>query len=181
MKIYLFSDIHFFHDNIMKYTSRYSNSIDEYQNDFIEYASKILNQNDILIFLGDLACGPRKNLQHIKYLLDKLKCKKIFIRGNHDTWLDDSTILKLGFSYVSDLLIYKNTLFCHYPLDKRSVIPKQAPSYFKKLDLTGIKEIYHGHIHNNFSPDTNDNIKRINCCVDRVPDKLNPLIEFKLY
>lgn len=175
--IYLTSDWHLTHENIMKYVGRFGNKAYDYSSKIIEYAKSVLKKNDILIYMGDLDCGPNKNVENLKNIMDLLPSKKIFIRGNHDKWLDDKSIHYIGFSKICDLIKHNDILICHYPLDKKSTLPPEAPKFFKKIDLNGIKTIYHGHTHNNFKVDNSDGIVRINCCIDRDPSKINPFIE----
>lgn len=178
--IYITSDLHVSHQNIIKYTSRYINDALEYSKEVHKYFKSVLKDSDILMFLGDLDCGPNKNIEFLRRFISSLPGKKIFVRGNHDKWLDTESILYIGFSAVSDIIRYKDTLFCHYPLDSRSVIPKEAPEFLKSYDLTGIKKIYHGHTHNNWIVDSKDGIERINCCIDRNPEVIGALIPFEI-
>lgn len=165
----------------MAYTNRNSHyNAREYSLEFLKILKHTLTNSDVLIYLGDLDCGPQKNVEYLKWYFDQVPGKKIFVRGNHDKWLDDETIKYIGFSHVCDLIQYKDVLFCHYPLSKKSVIPSQAPKYFKNIDLSGIRKIYHGHVHNTGTTycDSDDGITRVNCCVDRIEGKISELIEF---
>jgi len=197
--IYLTSDIHFFHDNIMGYTGRSEafKSIEEYSEGFIRMC-KSLKKSDTLLFMGDMAHGWKKNTQGLKILWDMIDCHKVLIKGNHDLWATDYDLKYFGFEKVYDYIIYKDILFCHYPLTKQSlknmpyehqylanIIHKttfDVPSWvdmkrYNKALKSDIKIIYHGHSHNNSYPDEyKDGFKRINVCVDRIPTQINPLI-----
>jgi serine/threonine protein phosphatase 1 len=49
-----------------------------------------ITENDTLIFLGDYVDGWSQSKQVIDYLLElELKCKCIFIKGNHDVWCEE--------------------------------------------------------------------------------------------
>ena len=180
--IYITSDFHLTHENIIKYVGRFEQKItyQEYANKILNYLRSVLKKDDTLIYLGDLDCGPHKNIENLKRYFDLIPGKKIFIRGNHDKWLDDEDIHYIGFQKVCDIIKYKDILICHYPLDEKSVIPKEAPAYLKRIDLTNIKKIYHGHVHNNRKTDCSDGIERINCCIDRNPNEIGELIKLEI-
>ena len=133
--------------------------------------NKFLKKDDILLHLGDLACGPRKNIPDLKKLMSKFDCEKHFIRGNHDFWLSDSDLLEIGFKSVRTYILLENILICHYPLDKAF----RKSDYFNNdshkhiWDLffnEPLKSIYHGHVHNKAIL-RDDGITRYNCCIDR--------------
>ena len=166
--IFLIADTHFYHDNIHKYCKRHSPNIDEYTNGFIYYINKFLKKDDIILHLGDLACGPRKSVEGLKDLMAKFKCEKHFIRGNHDYWLTNEDLYKIGFKSVRNYIRIDDVLFCHYPLDKPMDAGYRSQSEIWDLfyDNPEIKVIYHGHIHNNRLL-RNDGLIRHNCSIDK--------------
>lgn len=106
--IYLTSDWHLYHDNIMGYvkTRGPHRAIDDYMRDLI-YRMRSLQSQDTLILMGDLALSPRKSKLGIKAILDTIPCKKHFIRGNHDDWVSEQDLLDMGFLSVRDYILYK--------------------------------------------------------------------------
>lgn len=181
-KIYITSDFHFFHENIMTYCDRYSprfGSIIEYQNALVEYLADLLGENDILFFLGDLALSAQKSVAGCKDLLAKIKCKNMhFVRGNHDKWLQNADIYECGFKSIREYLLLGETLFCHYPLDGpfgeygNYKLHKHLWDMFYQNPL--IKKVIHGHIHN-AALKPRLNVEYINVCVDKNKDKFNVL------
>lgn len=172
-RIFVTSDFHLFHENIMKYCNRYTKtrkSINDYTNDLLYYLKSFIKPNDILLFLGDVACGPGKSVELIKKYFDLLECEKYFIRGNHDYWLTNEDILKIGFKKVFDYILIEDTLFCHYPLDipYGVLIRYDDHQYLWGLfyENQNIKKIIHGHVHNGKVRESSDGIKRINVSVD---------------
>lgn len=187
-KIYLTSDFHFFHENVMTYCDRYTpdrTCIEDWSNDLIYFLNGFIKEDDILLYLGDLALSRDKTLDGCKSWLDMIKCEKHFIRGNHDKWLSDTDILWLGFKTVRDYLRVDNTLFCHYSFDYPYGTFGQYKFHEYLWDLfydnKNIHKFYHGHCHN--TPLRNCEYKEgrvfvgdaelINCCIDKDPKNFN--------
>lgn len=173
--VYLTSDWHLYHDNIMKYvaTRRTHATVDDYMWDLI-YQMRHLQPDDTLIFMGDLALSPRKSKLGIKALIESIPGEKHFIKGNHDAWISDGDILGMGFKSVRDYILLGDTLICHYPFDQPKPKPQPGSTYEPHNYLwdlfyenPAIKTIYHGHIHAGECK-KDDGIKRINCSVDAV-------------
>lgn len=55
--IYFTSDLHFNHENIIKYCNRPFKNIDDMDNYLINYWNKIIRTKDIVYILGDFAFG----------------------------------------------------------------------------------------------------------------------------
>ena len=111
MNIYIISDTHFNHtDQMIAYCGR-----PEDYNERLWNSLKIINDDDILIHLGDICIG-KDSYVHNK--LQEFKFGKILVRGNHDrktnTWY-----LNNGWDFVceefKDTLFGKNILFSHKP------------------------------------------------------------------
>ena len=187
MKLYVTSDFHISHENIMRYCDRYTDSrvsINHYISDLFYFLKGLLKPEDVLLFIGDLACSKDKSINECKRLLELLSCEKHFIRGNHDNWLSDDDLGKIGFNSVRDYLLVNETLFCHYPLDTAYGVFGQY-SRHKYLwerfyQNPRIKKIIHGHIHNSPRAMTQDGIERINVSIDAKKSGFT-ILEFKDY
>ena len=186
--VYLTSDWHLYHDNIMKYVSTRNThkTVDDYMWDLI-YQMRMLRPEDTLVFMGDLALSPRKSKLGIKAILDTIPGEKHFLRGNHDAWVSDADLLSMGFKSVRDYILLQTpkdfcdaddcgeaaqTLICHYPFDQPKPKPQPGSTYEPHgylwdlfYENPNIKTIYHGHIHAGKCK-KQDGIKRINCSVD---------------
>lgn len=131
MKIYLVTDTHFNHKKVIEYCKR----PDNYEQ--LLYSSmKNVPEESILIHLGDICIGHDLEV-HNKFI-EKLKCKKWLVRGNHDR-KSDSWYYEHGWDVVcKSINIVKHgklIIFSHKPTeilenDKREVIN------------------IHGHFHN---------------------------------
>lgn len=127
MEIFIISDTHFFHTNIIKYTGRPFGSAYLMNETIISNWNKVVSKEDIVLHLGDFGLGTEEELKELK---DRLNGTIFLIRGNHD---HQSKIKDLGFIIIEDYLIIGNKIFSHYPIAK-DLIP------YKLINI-------HGHIH----------------------------------
>jgi len=128
MKIYITTDTHFDHANMIKYCGRPENF-----NEIIWKGLEQIKNNDILIHLGDFCIGNDvENHFHLRGLL--LKCKKILVRGNHDR-KSDSWYLKHGWDFVCEQ--FRNTYF------GQDILFSHTPKPDSGYDIN-----IHGHFHN---------------------------------
>lgn len=90
MNIYFTSDWHLNHFNIIKYTNRPFETLEEMNNTIITNFNSRVKKDDMCFFLGDFIfrSGSQRGegeKDKPNYFLDKLNCKNIiFIQGNHD-------------------------------------------------------------------------------------------------
>ena len=156
-RIFVWSDIHFGHKNIIKYTGRPFINADAMNEGLISAYKANVTDGDIVIFGGDI--GFMK-VPAINAILDDLPGYKILIYGNHDIdrrgglydlHFDERHLCKV--IDITDGQLEYQLLFTHYPLD-----PKNVP--------VGCYNI-HGHIHDNLIPGT----QHINICVEHTAYK----------
>lgn len=148
INLWIWSDIHFNHKNLCKGVSSWGDNIEdpvekeeylsrecrdfdtlEEMNEAILESGKLINDEDVVIFCGDLLFGDKE--AGWKILSDHFNFKNwIWILGNHDCdWIDKSAHAgkKEGFMFVGDYLqvSYRKQRMCcfHYPMkewDKRA-------------------------------------------------------------
>lgn len=126
-KIYIITDTHLGHDNIVKYCNRPVN-----HSDLILENLKIIKEGDILIHLGDFCIGKDEEW-HRKFFEMIPNTTRILIRGNHDH-KSDSWYLEKGWSFVCEE--FNNTYFGK----------KITFSHIPRKDIKNIN--IHGHYHN---------------------------------
>lgn len=175
--MYATSDIHFYHDNIMRFVDHRSdnfNNIVECNNRVIENYNNIITNEDTVYFVGDLSCG-KHNGEKIKQemlaeILNQMNGKKILIMGNHDKF--SKSFYMKHFDEVHDFLWFGDTLMIHYPLVEHEYTHRKERNHLdKKLKA---KTIIHGHVHD-FTVEVDDGIKRVNVCVDYKPNNWSPV------
>lgn len=144
MAIFVTSDSHFNHTNILSYeaASRPFANIDEMNGALIYNWNKVVKPEDTVIHCGDFFMGE---LDKIDPILKRLNGKIILVRGNHDT----SARLEKYKSYgieIHDIYYYKYKgrffIFCHFPV---------ANEEFIKMVREDNSEVItcYGHIHSN--------------------------------
>ena len=81
--LYAFSDPHFNHSNILKYTDRHKHfkNVYEMNDTLIRNFNKKVSKNDTTIILGDFCFSDTKMFESFWYSLNG---EKILVRGNHD-------------------------------------------------------------------------------------------------
>lgn len=125
--IYLISDTHFGHHNIIKYEDRPFNGIEDMDKYMIEQWNSVIDKRDIVFHLGDFSLT---NTNRSFYIFNRLKGHKFLIRGNHDQYSEHKLINRMGFIDVYDKFwVTRDILLTHYPT--------QTQTFFN----------IHGHIH----------------------------------
>lgn len=136
--IFLTSDTHFGHENIIKYVNRPFQTVEEMDETLISNINKTVGEDDELYILGDF-CMNGGYSKRSAYR-NQINCRNVhLILGNHDTRLIANFRLS-PFKSEQDYceLEYKDIKFClsHYP--------------FLSWNGRERKSIMcHGHIHSN--------------------------------
>lgn len=141
--IYIISDHHFYHSNIIQYQRPEFDNVIEMNEHIINCHNSVVGNDDIVIFLGDF-CFKKSSR---KDLLKQMNGHKYLLLGNHD---DEDLIRCYGNLGFEGILInavkINNKFLSHYPL---------RPNEFDNLNFNLlIKEFnsseginYHGHLH----------------------------------
>lgn len=136
MNIWVFSDTHFYHDNIKKYHNRPDNVEDL----MLEAWIKSVKQEDVIIHLGDVTWKKHGTVMD---WIAAMPGKKILVRGNHD-YHSCQWYMEHGFDFACErfVLFYRmpwegkkdghRILFTHEPV----------PALPKDVELN-----IHGHLH----------------------------------
>ena len=123
------SDTHFSHTNIIRYTGRPFETVEEMNQKLIENWNACITSDDTVFFLGDFGIG---SVEHLASLCSRLNGIKICIRGNHDG--SCQKMQKIGFKLVLEsafiTLGRHKVELIHHP-------SHPSPSHFQ----------LHGHVH----------------------------------
>lgn len=125
-RIFLISDTHFNHKNIIKYCGRPFDTTEE-MNEFLiaKWNSKV-HEEDLVIHLGDFGKGSDLDISELRR---KLNGNIILIKGNHDYKLTKYS----GLIIIEGSLIIDNLILTHRPIPTDEI-----PEGFINI---------HGHIH----------------------------------
>lgn len=167
MEVYLTSDLHFGHKNIIKYENRNYNTVEEMDEDFIKKWNNKVNNNDLVYILGDFSWyKPEKTME----ILKRLKGKKVLIIGNHDEiYLKSEDFDRSLFEeicYYKELKINKTKIVLfHYPI----------------IDWNGKHNgsiHFYGHVHSIVNKDT-EYMKNEDNCYNVSIDYNNKILRLK--
>lgn len=116
MGIFVTSDLHFHHANIIKFCNRPFKHVEDMNEALIKNINSKVGANDILFHLGDFCFQPHTKLAGIR---EQLNCNNIHIvLGNHDKdYYFEQTGQFASVQHYHELNIGKvNFIFFHYPL-----------------------------------------------------------------
>ena len=150
--LFLISDTHFGHENILKFTVDESgtllrpgfNCIEEHDEHLVDCWNRTVKPGDHVYHLGDVAIAKR-HIQTIK----RLNGKKRLVMGNHDIYEVDK-YLAAGFQKVMAYRVFEGWIFSHIPIYADGVVR--------------FKGNIHGHLHATPSPQG----KYHSVCVEKV-------------
>ena len=148
MKRFVIADLHFGHENIIKYESRPFINSKEMDKRLIELWNSTVGKEDLVYVLGDFSLCRRK--ETITNLVNQLHGRKILIMGNHDT-RKPKDYIECGFEVATrkPMMVEPGVILMHEPFNDPTLI---AQNYL----------YFYGHVHLN--PSIMDNF--LNCiCV----------------
>lgn len=142
--IWVISDTHFNHENIIGYGQRPFHDVTHMNEIMIENWNKVVKDQDKVYHLGDVYISDGQRMNEI---FKRLKGKKRLILGNHDNGKDQ--ILQKHFQKIEVWRDFREfgLLLTHVPIHRSGL-----RRGFKK-DMMGELVNIHGHIHQNPSPD----------------------------
>jgi len=135
-KTWVYSDPHFYHDNICKFTRNDGSPLRpwddarEMTEDMIEMYNELVNDEDRVYILGDVAFSPVK----MRDSVGRLKGRKVLVPGNHEP-----PKMRKYFDLFDDVrgyVVKKGFIMSHIPIHVESLARW-------KLNI-------HGHLHANF-------------------------------
>jgi calcineurin-like phosphoesterase family protein len=156
--IFIISDTHFRHQNILKFTDSATGAlvrgdrfadVDEMDEHMIERWNSVIKQGDIVYHLGDVVMGDK---EWFKKNWPRLKGSKRLIVGNHD----DIPFLSAGgfFKKVGMWRMFPEfgLMLSHVPLHPSNLLRMVKPNGVWPDDCESLLNL-HGHIHQNASPE----------------------------
>ena len=141
--IWVISDTHFNHNNIIKYCNRPFNDADEMNWHMVEKWNSVVKPSDKVYHLGDVYMGRGFSREYTANLMSKLNGHKRLILGNHDNGKDQ--ILQKLFDKIEIWRMFPEfgLLLTHVPVHSSSLTSEKR----------GTLKNVHGHIHQNKSPE----------------------------
>lgn len=131
--IYIISDTHFGHANIIRYCNRPFADAQEMDEKMIAAWNDVVRPQDHVYHLGDFAVSEER----LVHCAERLNGHKRLILGNHDNHAPMATYARM-FEKILAWRLFKPVILTHMPLHQGS---------FGKADVN-----VHGHIHERPSP-----------------------------
>ena len=133
MHYYVIADTHFYHKNVIKYSSRPFKDVSEMNETLIKKWNAVVKSDDDIVFvLGDFSLTGKKLTSEI---VKRLRGRKVLIMGNHDS-KKPKYYIECGFNSATHypILFENKFILSHIPLP---------------LDKISDNYIYiYGHVHN---------------------------------
>jgi calcineurin-like phosphoesterase family protein len=141
-EIWVISDTHFGHVNIIKYGDRPYKHVDEMNEDMLQKWNAVVSPQDKVYHLGDVYMGKMND-----HFLTRLNGKKRLILGNHDNGKDQN--LWKAFQKIDMWRMFPEfgLLLTHVPVHPSS-LEKNGRNGNPDMQLVNV----HGHIHQKPSP-----------------------------
>jgi calcineurin-like phosphoesterase family protein len=130
--IYVISDNHWGHTNIIRFCNRPFSSTEEMNKFMLESWNKVIKPDDEVYYLGDFSLKfTRKG---IHYLMQNLNGKKYMIKGNHDRSADLNNLLnssliewwkydhQISYDYNGKTYNFSLSHYPHYPIKGSDII-----------------------------------------------------------
>ena len=168
--LWLTSDTHFDHRNILKHAERPFIDIDEMNEVLIRNWNTRVRRHDLVIHAGDFGFGPKDKLRHI---CSRLNGRKYLVSGNHDK--SDQAMREIGFERVySSFVLRKERLyikhsahevgrnkFNEYTVCAGHTHTRDGVILIKENGITVAKALDLGVDANNFSPISLDELLQL--------------------
>ena len=129
MKRFIVADLHFGHENIIKYESRPFNNHKVMDEKLIENWNSTVNNDDLVYVLGDFTLSRRMDI--IKNLVSLLNGKTVLIMGNHDT-RKPKDYIECGFEVATrkPMMVEPGVILMHEPFNDSSLIASNYVYFF---------------------------------------------------
>ncbi|HQN61686.1 metallophosphoesterase family protein [Mesotoga prima] len=167
MKVFVISDTHFDHKNIIAYTNRPFPDVETMNQKLIDRWNETVAEGDLVYFLGDFCMRPKQNARRFRSLLNG---SIILIKGNHDG--KAAIYLEAGFLEVHKRLVIEHP----ERNDVKILLTHRAqPNPGADIALN-----IHGHIHDSALSGENYTGRYFNVSVENIgyrPVELRRLLE----
>ena len=133
-KVFVCADLHFSHNNIIKYENRPFSDVNEMDEELIKNWNSVVSKDDKVFVLGDVAFTSKSRT---KGLVGRLNGHKTLIMGNHDRGRTIQFWRDAGFDFVSPYpIVYKtqSDVLC---------VLSHEPMPYESFDYFNV----YGHVH----------------------------------
>lgn len=181
--VYIISDTHFGHSNIIRYEHRDEKlnieTIEEHDNVLITNWNNVVKNGDLVLILGDFSFHKSEQTMEI---LKQLNGDKVLIEGNHDSiYLDDKKFDRSLFKAIYDYkeTTYKGTklVLMHYMIQEFKHKDKDKNPYVQLFGhIHSIPYIVPRHSYNVGADINNYTPVKLELAINKALSKSNPYI-----
>lgn len=116
METWFISDLHLGHKNILEFEKEHRPfaTLEEMHNAFVERWNAVVNDNDTVYVIGDVAFG-----KGYLPILERFRGKKRLVLGNHDTYPIAAYVPY--FKYIYGAKFWEDCILTHIPVHPRSL------------------------------------------------------------
>jgi calcineurin-like phosphoesterase family protein len=191
--IYLTSDLHFYHANVIKYCNRPFTDVEHMNESLINNWNSVVKPDDQIIVVGDFSLAFRP----VEVITPRLNGVKFLVPGNHDfchsynkksrkpekrgEWIkkyQDNGWNVLSEQCIFDIPEIGTANICHIPWNNND------PRYEKHKAINDNKWLLHGHIHSNTQLNLDKKMIDIGCDannytpvhLDKIKELINEII-----
>ncbi len=161
MTLWVISDTHFGHANILDYEPArraWCTDIETHDRAIIEAWRAVVAPDDLVLHCGDFSLGSRERAVEI---VAQLPGHLDIVLGNHDR--GPNAMESLGFSFAQKRLVISRdagdivgaALYIELGIEGAHIIARHAPSAFTADELASGALLLHGHMHGHV-PGAND-------------------------
>ena len=115
--IYYTADLHFGHENVIRFDNRPFSSVEEMDEELIKRWNDKVKWSDTVYILGDVCMKTKNNAIHY---ISRLAGKKHLIIGNHDGVILKNKDARNMFESISHMDYFRDgdkyVCLCHYPI-----------------------------------------------------------------
>ena len=151
-KRYFISDMHFGHENIIKYENRPFESSAAMDAAIVGNWNKAVKKDDLVYVLGDVSFYPKEKTAQI---ISSLSGRKLLVLGNHDMRHSEKFWKDVGFEFVSR---YPICLDGFYWLSHDTMFLTSSMPYVN----------IHGHIHSKTMSTNSEPNQYVNVSVEQI-------------
>lgn len=152
MSVFVISDLHLGHKNIIRYCDRPFNSVSEMDEKLIRNWNRKVGPQDTVLYGGDLSLkSPTTGIEYV----NRLNGEFVLLRGNHDgfdKWRTPFPVLEAEYFTYNHHGEKFTFYYSHWPEDYQEKTNRddnrKEPAYSKPPEWFDGFNI-HGHVHNN--------------------------------
>ena len=122
VKTWVYSDPHFYHNNIVKFTNYDGSKVrpwddaEKMTDQMVDWYNELVKPEDRVYILGDVAFTAR----NMRNSVSRLTGRKVLIKGNHDPDKHREMYMEL-FDDVRAYVIKKGFIMSHIPIHEQSL------------------------------------------------------------